>query len=86
MAFAQHHHGVCVAEVKDGTHVICTAATTVLVSIAEDLRAFVYSHAHDCTTTLDITDYRDPFSGSNTQLSGQFDQQLQHHDKPAVRK
>lgn len=37
------------------------AVTTALVSIAQDLRAFVYAHAHDCTTISDVTAYRDQF-------------------------
>ncbi|WP_456152074.1 phage tail sheath subtilisin-like domain-containing protein [Larsenimonas rhizosphaerae] len=37
------------------------AVTTALVSIAQDLRAFVYSYAHDCTTISDVTAYRDQF-------------------------
>ncbi|MCM2973494.1 phage tail sheath protein [Larsenimonas suaedae] len=37
------------------------AVATALVSIAQDLRAFVYSYAHDCTTISDVTAYRDQF-------------------------
>ncbi|MGO2242243.1 MAG: phage tail sheath protein [Halomonas sp.] len=37
------------------------AVTTTLVSIAQDLRAFAYAYAHDCTTLSDVTAYRDQF-------------------------
>lgn len=37
------------------------AVTTALVSIAQDLRAFAYAYAHDCTTISDVTAYRDQF-------------------------
>lgn len=37
------------------------SVTTALVSIAQDLRAFVYAYAHDCTTITDVTAYRDQF-------------------------
>lgn len=35
--------------------------TTALVSIAQDLRAFAYAYAHNCTTISDVTAYRDQF-------------------------
>lgn len=44
------------------------AVTTGLVSIAQELRAFVYAYAHDCTTISDVTAYRDQFGARELML------------------